>query len=92
MPTPSSVNNLLQFLIVSVNFADFQITRIKEDASQYVFYVIFQPIGIIGFKRFNNPFAKIRKILATSKEIIKNIFIFAIIGLLNESAIRCKNP
>ncbi len=32
----NGVNNLLQFLIVSVNFADFQITRIKSGRSVYV--------------------------------------------------------
>ena len=29
MPTPNSVNNLLLFLIVSVNFTDFQI-KVKD--------------------------------------------------------------
>ena len=34
MPTPSGVNNLLQFLqFVSDNFADFQMTRIKSGCS-----------------------------------------------------------
>ena len=33
MPTPSGVNDLLQLLLHSDNFADFQITRIKSGRS-----------------------------------------------------------
>ena len=36
MPTPNGVNYLLQFLIVSANFADFQNARIKSGRSSYV--------------------------------------------------------
>ena len=50
MPTPNGVNYLLQFLITFIQFPNCLRTRIKADASTYMFVCFLQAIGICGFK------------------------------------------
>ena len=53
MPTPSGVNNLLQFLMISFQFPNLSETRIKSGRSMSYVLMLSQPIGNLILK-FNN--------------------------------------